>query len=161
METNKKVKIIERYDGYFSGINNKGAFILAINTLIISGMLVGIKNLQSMVSCNEIFTFKIITGIIILLSLVSMTFTISAIIPFLNSSKNSFWFFNDVANRKLEDFLEEIDKQEDETQNRDLNEQIYFLASGLKKKHKKIRIALALNFTQMFLLGVLTYLILS
>jgi hypothetical protein len=160
MKIEEKIKIIERYDGYYSGINNKGAFILAINTFVISGMLIGLKDLLSMVSCNEIIVFKILIGLIIFLSLTSIIFTILAILPYLNSNKTSIWFFNDVANRSLDELLIEIDEQDKESQNRDINEQIHFISLGLKKKHKKIKIALILNFIQMFLLGFLTYLIL-
>lgn len=45
MKEENKIKIIERYDGYFAEINNKGAFVLAFNSLILSGFLIGIKNL--------------------------------------------------------------------------------------------------------------------
>jgi hypothetical protein len=161
MEAENKIKIIERFDAYYSGINNKGAFILAINTFVISGMLIGLKDLQSMISCNEINVFKILIGLIIFLSLASMILTISAIIPYLNSDKKSLWFFNDVANRNKEEFLNEIETQTEEAQNADINEQIHYLSLGLKRKHNKIRVALILNFIQMFLLGFLTYLILT
>ena len=160
MEIENKLKIIERFDGYFSGINNKGAFVLALNTLIISGFLIGIKDLKELILCYEQFLFAISTAITVLLSIASMIITISAIIPYLNSNKESFWFFNDVANRKLEDFKNEIDKQDDELLKNDINEQIYYLAKGLKKKHQKIRVALILNFVQMFFIGFIAYIIL-
>lgn len=161
METEHKIKIIERYDTYFSGINNKGAFILALNTLIISGFLIGIKDMKSLVSCSEFCFFDITVGFAILFSIISMLFTISAIIPYLNSSKKSFWFFNDVANRTIEDFTSEIDTQNAESLKTDINEQIYYLADGLKKKHRKIQIALYFNFIQMFLIGFIAYIILT
>lgn len=161
MEKEHKIKIIERYDGYFSGINNKGAFILALNTLIISGFLIGIKDMKSLVSCCESFLFDITVGITILFSIISMLFTISAIIPYLDSNKKSFWFFNDVANRTIVDFTAEIDKQDEEALNTDINEQIYYLAIGLRKKHSKIRISLVFNFMQMFLIGIIALIILT
>ena len=161
MKVDNKLKIIERYDCYYSGINNKGAFILAINTLVINGMLIGVKDLQSMVECTLKCYFNILIGVIILLSLVSMLCAISAIIPYLNSTKKSLWFFNDVANRTLIEFKNDIKNQSSEFQIDDLDEQIYYLAVGLKNKHMKIRYALIVNFIQIFLIGVVTYLILS
>lgn len=160
MLVDNKLKIIERFDNYYSGINNKGAFILAINTLVISGMLVGVKDLQSMVIPSIIIYFKIMIGIIIVLSLISMLYTISAIIPYLDSNNKSLWFFNDVANRSLIVFKNDINVQRDDEINDDIDEQIYYLAVGLKVKHKKIKTALILNSIQMFLIGLITYIIL-
>lgn len=160
MDTANKLKIIERYDGYFSGINNKGAFVLALNTLIISGFLIGIKSLKELISNCETFVFEITVGATISLSLASMLYTISAIIPYLNSNEKSFWFFNDVAKRTLEEFKNEIDKQDNESLENDINVQIFYLARSLKRKHEKIRIALIINFIQMFLIGLITYIIL-
>ena len=160
MKAEQKIKIIDRFDIYYSGINNKGAFILTINTLIISGFLIGIKDLKSMVNYNDICLFNYIVGLIIVLSLVSMIITIIAIIPYLNSSNSSLWFFNDIANRELSQLKSDINSASDEFLDNDLNEQIYYLATGLKKKHKRIRCALILNFIQMILHGTVTYLIL-
>ncbi len=161
MKTDRKIEIIERFDNYYSGINNKGAFILAINTFVISGMLIGLKDLQTMISCQELLRFKILVGIIILLSIISMILTICAIIPYLNSNNKSYWFFSDIANMGHEEFLKGIDEQDKGSQNKDINEQIYFLSKGLTKKHNRIRIALLFNLVQMFLLGYLTYIILT
>lgn len=160
MEFENKIKIIERYDGYFSGINNKGAFILAINTLVLSGFLIGLKDIMSLVNCQELALLKLTIGAIVFCSLASMVVTIYAILPYLDSGKKSFWFFNDVANRGLADLTQKIDIQSEGEKNNDLNEQIYYLAKGLKKKHVRIRIALIFNLIQMVLIAIVSYLIL-
>lgn len=160
MNYEKKIKIIERFDGYYAEINNKGSFILAFNTLIISGFLIGITDLITLIPCYELTKFKIAISVIILLSILSMVFTIFSIIPYLDSCKTSFWFFNDIANRKKEDFLKEINAQKKSEEKKDLENQIYYLAIGLKAKHKKIKTALIFNLLQMLLLIYITYLIL-
>lgn len=35
MDNDMRIKIIERFDSYYAGINNKGSFLLAFNTFFI------------------------------------------------------------------------------------------------------------------------------
>jgi len=159
MESENKIKMLDRYDNYYNWINNKGSFILALNTMIISGFFIGFNNMLPLITQCEMSLFKILIGLIILLSLVAIFIVILAIIPFLNSDKKSFWFFNDVANRELGSFVKEIDNQTNEEIITDLNSQLYYLAKGLKRKHCKIKIALILNIIQLFIIGIIAFLI--
>lgn len=88
-----------------------------------------------------------------------MFFTILAIIPYLDSNKKSFWFFNDIANRSHQSFLEEIDVQTQNEEESDINNQIYYLAKGLKKKHRKIKISLIINMIQFAFLILIAFII--
>jgi len=153
MEDNHKLKIIERFDSYYSGINNKGTFILAVNTLIISGFLIGVKDLLSFIDEDQLQCFKLLLTITIFISLISMALTFLAIIPFFKTHKDSFWFFNSVANQSKDLFLEKIDSQDSKDEIRDINEQIYFLAKGLKSKHIKVKAALIINLIQLLFIG--------
>jgi hypothetical protein len=159
MDIQSKFKIIERFDTYYSGINNKGAFILAINTLIISGVLIGFSDLSAMITCSERNIFEILVTLIMVLSISSMIITIIAIIPYLKSTGSSVWFFNDVAKKSLVGFKALMQELSAEGLNSDLDEQIHYLASGLRLKHLRVKVALILNIIQMLLLLVLTYLL--
>jgi len=160
MKEENKIKVIERFDKYYSEINNKGVFIMTINTFILGAFLIGYKDLIKFVCCCNIYLFNILVFIVLLSSIISMMFIITAIIPFLNSNKKSFWFFNDIANRTKQEFLNKIDTQTELELTEDINEQIYYLSIGLKKKHNKVTIALIINLMQFLIIIKITTLIL-
>jgi len=165
MENEIRIKIIERFDSYFSGINNKGSFLLAFNTFLIGVFFVGYNDLLGIIACYEKLIFNVLMGLIMTSSIISMIFTIIAIIPYLKSAKisneKSNWFFNDIATEEKDLFIERINNTTSEQQILDLNNQIFELAKGLRKKHRLIKIALIINFIEVVLLVPVIYLILN
>ena len=165
MENDTRIKIIERFDSYYSGINNKGAFLLAFNTFLIGAFIVGYKEILDLITCCERCFFNLLIGIILLLSILSMIYTIIAIKPYLKSSEvgqsKSNWFFNDIALENKQDFFDRINGTSDKQQIDDLNNQIYELSKGLRKKHKLIKTALTLNLIEIIVLIPIIYLILN
>lgn len=161
MELSTHLSIIHRFDNYYSGINNKSAFIITFNSIIVSGLFIGIPELQEMIVCKDLTIIHITLGAIMLLSLASVLLTISAIIPFLKSNNDSMWFFNDIAQKSIAEFKSQIEKSNEDSVKQDMLNQIHYLAIGLRKKHLKVRIALILNFIQTILIGLFTLIILT
>jgi len=159
MNKDDKIKAIERFDSYYAGINSKGAFILAVNTLFLSGLLIGYKTLLEQVCSDSICFFKITVATSILLSVISMFMTIQAIIPFTKSDNDSVWFFLDIANQTEDVFIEKTNTQTSIEIEKDLSKQMYLLSVGLKSKHNKVRKALLCNYFQLITLITITYLI--
>lgn len=153
MDESAKIKIIERFDCYYDGINNKGAFILTSNTFLIGAFIVGYDDLIKNIALYFIPATKILIATILLLSVVSIILSILAIIPYLKSDKNnkSNWFFNDIATIDKATFLIKIEENDKKKLKKDMNIQIYYLAKGLRKKHCLIRWSLICN-----LIGILT-----
>lgn len=164
MNNNLRIEIIKRFDTFFSGINNKGAFLLAFNTFLIGAFLMGYKDFISFVNCDFKLAFKLIIGLLMLCSVVSMIITIISMIPYLDSNetngRKSNWFFNDIATEEKEVFFDRINNTSDTCNTNDLNNQIFELARGLKKKHYFVKVALVLNLIQIILLIPIIILIL-
>jgi hypothetical protein len=156
MNNDTKIKIIERFDFYYSGINNKGAFLLALNTFLIGAFIAGYKGLIEIIDKQNRQIFDSLMGMILLLSIISMIFTILAIFPYLRSihlnNIKSNWFFNDIVAVTKAEFFDRISSSTEQSQTDDLNNQIYELANGLNIKHSHIRAALICNIVEVFLL---------
>lgn len=156
MDNNLKIKIIERFDSYYSGINNKGAFLLAFNTFLLGSFIVGYKDLINIIGSLYICVFNLMIGILMICSIISMIYTIISMIPFLDSKSNderkSVWFFNDIATEDKIVLFERIDNSKEEEITADLNNQIYELSKGLKKKHQFVKIALIFNIFEIIIL---------
>lgn len=164
MDNDLRIKIIERFDSYYSGINNKGAFLLAFNTFLLGAFIVGYKDLIDIVGCKCICVFNLMIGILMLCSIISMIYTIISMIPYLDSKTNddrkSVWFFNDIATDDKKVFFERIDNSKEEETTADLNNQIFELSKGLRKKHLFVKIALIFNLIEIILLIPIIVLIL-
>lgn len=147
MEQNTKIKIIERFDCYYAGINNKGIFILTFNTFLIGAFIAGYDSLIKSIDCAYLPAAKILIALALLMTVVSQILSVFSIIPYMGSDKinKSNWFFNDIATLKKEDFIEKIDSVSVEHQTKDINTQIYYLATGLRKKHWLIKLSLISN----------------
>ncbi|WMJ74750.1 DUF5706 domain-containing protein [Cytophagaceae bacterium ABcell3] len=164
MNNDIRIKIIERFDFYYSGINNKGAFILAFNTFLIGAFLVGHKDLTTLIGCRFKYEFNLIIGLLMICSITSMIFTIISMIPYLDSKgvddRKSNWFFNDIATDDKETFFDRINSQKNDDTIIDLNNQIFELSRGLRKKHRFTKVALIFNLIEVFLLFPIIALIL-
>jgi len=156
MNNDIRIKIIERFDSYYSGINNKGAFLLAFNTFLIGAFLVGYKDLINLIECRFKCEFNLMIGLIMICSITSMVFTIISMIPYLDSKgttgRKSNWFFNDIATDDKEIFFERINNSLENDTINDLNNQIFELSKGLRKKHQFVKVALIFNLIEIILL---------
>lgn len=155
MNNELRIKIIERFDLYFSGINNKGAFLLAFNTFLIGAFLVGYTNLINLIGCQFKCEFNLMIGLLMLCSITSMVFTIISMIPYLDSKgtdRKSNWFFNDIATDDKEVFFDRINNSLENDTINDLNNQIFELSKGLRKKHQFVKVALIFNLIEISLL---------
>ena len=85
MDIELRIKIIERFDSYFSGINNKGAFLLAFNTFLIGAFVVGYRDLINLVDCQYKCEFTLMIGLLMTFSIIAMALTIISMIPYLVS----------------------------------------------------------------------------
>lgn len=146
MDNDMRIKIIERFDSYYAGINNKGSFLLAFNTFFIGLVVVNYKNLLSSVIDNLKCYLCGIIVIIVFSFISSIFFTIKAIVPYFGSEninrKKSCWFFYDIATDDKETFFNRINNYTADDIASDLNNQIFELSVGLKKKHEDVKIAL-------------------
>lgn len=160
MDKETKLKIIDRYDLYYEGTNNKSSFLLAFNTFLIGALLIGYKDLNEQIGCYEKGIFNIIISLIFILSITSMLITIFSIIPYLKKGKTkSALFFIDISESKenCNDLLNNISQEKLEE---DISNQIYVLAKGLKKKYSLLKTALILNiFELLFLIPVIYFII--
>ena len=156
MNNDLRIKIIERFDTYFSGINNKGAFLLAFNTFLIGAFLVGYKDFINLIDCQLKYGFNLMIGLLMVCSIISMVLTIIPMFPYLNSKekndKKSNWFFNDIATDDKEMFYERINKSTVNDNINDLNNQIFVLSKGLRKKHRLVKVALLFNLIEIIIL---------
>ena len=156
MDIELRIKIIERFDSYFSGINNKGAFLLAFNTFLIGAFVVGYRDLINLVDCQYKCEFTLMIGLLMTFSIIAMALTIISMIPYLVSkgadNKKSNWFFNDIASDDKETFVTRINNSTEDDILSDLNNQIFELSKGLQKKHRFVKVALISNLIGIILL---------
>lgn len=156
MDNDMRIKIIERFDSYYSGINNKGAFLLAFNTFLIGAFIVGYKDLIKLIECQYICGFNLMIGSLMICSIASMILTIISMIPYLDSKptgdRKSNWFFNDIAVEEKDVFIDRINNTYEDDNVSDLNNQIFELSKGLRKKHQFVKVALIINIVEILLL---------
>ena len=165
MDNEIRIKIIERFDSYFAGINNKGAFLLAFNTFLLGAFIVSYKDLVEQIDCSILWIFNLLIGLISLTSIVCRVWTIIEIMPYLKSTKikneKSNLFFNDIATEDKNSFFERINNTDEKKQIVDLNNQIHELSKGLRNKHILIKTALIFNLIGILFLLSIIYLILA
>ena len=122
---------ISRFDHYFASINFKSSFLILANITIL-GFLIS--------NSNHVSKFSLI--IVSLISVLTVTFVLFAIKPFLKTykGKDSIIYFGDIANQE-DDFDNKIDNLTLELYINDLRKQNIILAQGLKYKFDMLNIA--------------------
>ena len=143
METSKKLEsILKRLDDYYLSVNNKGLFFLGINTAILGFILTTSSEILIQTSVTWVF---ILQCILLLVCLLSLTFTLLSVIPFLEPGKtynySSLIFFGSISKLEFPNFHDSLCAQTDEEFNEDLIRQIYTLSIGLRKKFKNLKLA--------------------
>jgi hypothetical protein len=130
--------IIGRFDTYIESTQTKSNLYLALNTAILGGIITSAASTKP----EDVTLFSlIILGIIALLAVVSITITLIAITPYLQSASDknsSIVFFQDVTNFTFEEYVDKINDISDKKFLLDLTCQAYSLAGGLKAKYQKL-----------------------
>lgn len=148
MEQNFKYQhlkfLIERFDHYYETINNKAAFMIALNTFLLSG--VGITYSQYK---KEIITVPAVVIVMIILAVCcigSMIFTVMALRPYTkdnyaNDDINSLIFYGGIAKHTANFLVEKFKLETEETIFDDMQRQVHSLAKGLNEKFYFINLA--------------------
>lgn len=150
--------IVGRYDHYYEGINSKGNLYLALNTFVIGGVITGFFSLRANDDLCQILNVIFFVELVICLG--STLFTLSAVKPFFWKRKirntSSIYFFDDVANLNLDDYKARCLNQSPEEFVDDLIGQAHQLATGLKQKFFRIKIASRLIALQAIAIVIFT-----
>jgi hypothetical protein len=134
--------LVERFDHYYDSVNNKGAFYIGLNTFIFGGICVGYITLHNDISINWLHWF--LFALLLLANLLSLLFTVWAIMPFLTDNHNqpaapSLIYFGGIAKHELPYFKEKFSSLTDPAMLDDLMQQVHCLARGLDSKYKKLK----------------------
>jgi hypothetical protein len=156
--------LISRFDHYYDGVNNKGAFYIGLNTFVFGGICVGFLSLHDKVN-TDFALWTLLLGLVVCNGL-SIFFTVLAIMPFLTDNHDkmalpSLIYFGGIRKHEFGYFKEKFQKADAATLFEDLMQQIYCLATGLDKKHKKIKRASHFVVAQFILMLPLFYFILK
>jgi hypothetical protein len=140
--------VIKRYDGYYSGANNKASILIALNALAITGIVLKWQELLERFKGHPAM-LKLAACLLIVAAagtLAALFWAIASAIPYVNSpqesqSYRSLVFFGHVAEfphyDKCLDAVRERKNNDDEVM-RDLCFQAFALAQGLREKHRQI-----------------------
>ena len=133
--------ILTRLDSYIEGSQSKSNLYLALNTIILGGVITILSALNEL-ECTLLLNILLL--IIALASILSILITLSAINPYTKSSKSSqsIFFFKDIAthnsfedyNASLNIHLNSENKLEE-----DIDSQIYSVSKALNMKYNKLK----------------------
>jgi hypothetical protein len=147
MEKERLKFCIDRFDHYYDSINNKSAVFLALGTFIVGGMVASYPFLKVNVNCT--FGLQLLLLLTIAFGLAAMITIIIAVTPYLSKKGSSMFYFNSISTKENKEFAKESMNYKEEDELADLRIQVYDLASGLRKKYLRLRIA-GIFFTIMF-----------
>lgn len=137
---------MDRYDHYYDSINNKGNLFLTLNTFLLGGIITGYYSIKDSTSGSCVVTFFVWVALIS--CLLSLGFTLWAIIPYLNkeadSVNGSVINFGNVSNIPFESFKNMYANVTDEKRYEDYVQQVYLLAQGLQMKFSRLKSATCL-----------------
>jgi len=158
-------KIIDRLDGFIKSTNSKAAILSTFNVFVVSSILLGWNDLQSLFQkngseTNECF-IAALSFIAIGAALISLVSAFLAINPFLKSSAaplkyHSALFFEHIAEHSSpEDYLMQIKELEDDSLTEDLSRQAHALAEGASSKFANLKravIAVIVSLVALFIM---------
>ena len=137
------VHTMDRYDHYYDSINNKGNLFLTLNTFLLGGIITGYYGIKNLLQSGSDIILFVWIGLIC--CLLSLGFTLWAIMPYLNkqcdSVNGSVINFGNVSNITFESFTSMYGNITDEKRYRDYLHQVYLLACGLQKKFSRLKVA--------------------
>jgi hypothetical protein len=147
MEKERLKFCIERFDYYFDTVNNKSAVFLALGTFMVGGLVASYPYLKENVNCTIWLHFFFLLSVA--LGLTAMIIVIMATTPYLSTQSSSKFYFYSIAAITEESFCIDSKAYSDQDELSDLRVQVHRLASGLKKKFKRLRVA-GILYTLMF-----------
>ncbi|MGN6298309.1 MAG: Pycsar system effector family protein [Ginsengibacter sp.] len=134
---------MDRYDHYYDSINNKGNLFLALNTFLLGGIITRYYSIKE--SVGERSNLLFFTWLAAICCLLSIGFTLWAIIPYLNkhveSEKSSVMYFGDVSLLTFPNFKKKYEQITEYKKYEDYLQQVHLLAQGLQKKFFRLQIA--------------------
>ncbi len=151
--------ILTRLDTYIDSAQNKSNLYLALNTVVLGGIIAILKDLE----CGKIMNVLLIS--IAIVSILSILITLISINPYMknamSSKKKSVFFFDDIASCiSLSEYKILLNKKADEKLLDDMCAQVYSVAKGLTSKYKKLRIAGFLVAFEFILLAIWIFILL-
>lgn len=159
MEKERLKFCIERFDNYFDSINNKSAVFLALGTFIVGGLIASYPWLKLNVNCCFWLYFFLMLSIA--LGLTSIIIVIIATIPYMSEPSKSMLYFHSICSVDEKSFCKKSSEYTNEEEMSDLRIQVHRLASGLKKKYQRLKIAGMLYAIMFFCLIPLIILIIT
>ncbi|MFC6101228.1 hypothetical protein [Olivibacter domesticus] len=157
MEKERLKYCIDRFDHYYDSVNNKSSVFLGLSTFIVGGLVAGYFTIGSFVNCG--FWSNAIIIVLIGLGVATMITVVIAATPFLSKDVESLHFFGAIACKDSSFFcVKSAEPCTDEDELKDLRNQVYQLATGLKGKFMKLKIA-GIMFTIQFCLFIPLFII--
>lgn len=132
--------VVKRYDHYIATTNVKASLLLGFLSVVIFGVVLRLSFFEFENDCLSIL-FLIISALLLISCGCSCWQLINVVLPNTNNSKgsNSVVFFGDVANLKSQDsYCEKIQTSTEQILQKDLAEQVYFVAKVTDKKFKQL-----------------------
>lgn len=134
--------ILNRLDVYLESSQNKSNLYLALNTIVLGGVITIIATLKEL-ECTLLLNFLLL--LVALASVVSILITLLAINPYTKSSKKteSVFFFKDIAKHStFEGYRTSLDAHinSEEKLFEDMVSQIHSISQGLNMKYTKLKI---------------------
>jgi len=159
--------IIQRYDNYISGANSKGNFLIAFNTFLIGGLISNYSKISDLIDSGAgNIVFNISTYILLILCVFSIILIINAVYPFLKTGNSSIEkyhshiFFKSVVEfNDDKTYFESLSNLTDIEFERDLANQAFQLAQGLKTKYSHIEWAMKLVYCELCVIILTTTII--
>ncbi|WP_372935032.1 Pycsar system effector family protein, partial [Mariniphaga sediminis] len=148
MEKERLKFCIERFDHYYDSINNKSAVFLGLGTFVIGGLIAIYPYLNDHVQFSNLIWFFLLMSIVLAFAAILVLITAST--PYLSKGEKSMYYFNSIAEKEANVFINESKNFSEKEELPDLRIQAHCLAMGLRRKFKRLRIA-AILFTLMFL----------
>lgn len=139
MEKDRLKYNIDRFDAYYNSVNSKCGVFLALSTFIVGGITTAYEPIIKAVDCG--WCIHILLSLLITLGVTIMIIVIMASTPFLDSKKQSLFYFGCIAGMHRESYLTKSKIYSDEDELFDLRNQVYDLATGLHLKFSRLRLA--------------------
>lgn len=142
MDTHQKIEdlkfTIGRFDFFYDSINNKSNILIALNTFILSGVIIGFNYLYKLYSGSFTYQTYALFLLTLVLNILSHFYTIAAFKPFTKkvSGHISIIYFNSIAQQTEQLHKETWESLTEESYFFDLVRQQKVLAVGLNKKFK-------------------------
>lgn len=139
MEKERLKYCIDRFDHYYDSINNKSAVFLGLGTFIVGGLVAGYPLLKEHVNLNSWLLIFLVLAIVF--GFIGLLIVVIAATPYYSKPNSSKFYFNSIASLDMNTFCEESKEYSPDDELPDLRIQVHCLATGLKKKYHRLRIA--------------------